>query len=166
MMRHRPGRIDNEKGSSIIEMLVSTFIMIIFMLSVGTAYLVNQTSYRRNTEKLQLQQSATYILEEMEKKIRLGSTVLIPVANRLQVFDQNGVEITRFRLSNVGPNIRLFEQNSVIATQELIALTFVLDPTGSAVQITVTLQDKAKNNVTMKASAALRNSVVMRNIQS
>jgi hypothetical protein len=127
---------------------------------------VNQNSYRRNTEKLRLQQTATLALEEMEKKIRIGARAGIPAANRITIYDQAGVELTRFRLSNIGPNFKLFEQNSVLAQQELITLSFVPNRDTTAIVITLTLEDNYKNRVTMRGSALLRNHLDMRNIRN
>jgi Tfp pilus assembly protein PilE len=160
-------RLRDAAGSTMIEMMVAGFISTVFILAAGTAYLVNQNNYRRNTEKLRLQQTATHAIEIMEKKIRMGTSVVIPVsADRIQVFDLNGNEITRFRLSNLGPNVKLFEQNSVLATQELIQLNFVQPNVKTAtVLITLTLEDEFKNKVTLKASAALRNHPNLRNVK-
>jgi len=158
----------SQRGSTMIELMVSAFISTVFILAAGTAYLVNQNAYQRNTEKLHLQQTATLVLEEMEKKIRSGALVLVPAGspNRITVLDRNGVEITRFRLSNVGPNIKIFEKDAVLAQQELITLNFAPNADTTSVIITLVLEDKFKNRVSMKAAAALRNHVNLRNVDS
>jgi hypothetical protein len=154
-----------QRGSTMLEMILAAFISTVFLMAAGIAYLANQNSYRRNTEKLRLQQTATHALEIMERKIRMGTSVVVPSPDRVQVYDRNGVEITRFRLSNLGPNVKLFEQNAVLAQQELIQLTFEPRSNNSTVIITLTLEDAYKNRVTMKASAALRNHPNLRNVK-
>ena len=77
--------------------------------------------------------------------------------NRIQVFDQAGTEITRFRLASSGSNVKLFEQNALLAQQELITLAFTVNTDSTVVNIQLTLEDKYKNRVTMRAAAALRN---------
>lgn len=164
--RGMTARLRSQRGHTMIEMMVSAFISSVFILAAGTAYLVNQSAYRRNTEKLRLQQTATLALEEMEKKIRSGARAATPSADRITVFDQAGVEITRFRLSNVGPNFRLYEQNAILAQQELITLSFAPNVDTTSIVITLTLEDDSKNRVTMRAAAALRNHPNLRNIDS
>jgi|GEM_PF-2711992 len=156
----------SQRGHTMIELMVSAFISTVFIMAAGTAYLVNQNAYRRNTEKLRLQQTATLAIEEMQKKIRSGARAATPTPSRITVFDQAGVEITRFRLANSGLNVKLFEQNAVLAQQELITLTFVPNVDTTSVVITLTLEDNFKNRVTMRASAALRNHPNLRNIDS
>jgi len=152
----------SQRGHTMIELMVSAFISTVFIMAAGTAYLVNQNAYRRNTEKLRLQQSATLALEEMEKKIRSGARAAMPTTDEIRIFDLAGNEITRFRLSN----FQLLEQNAVLVQQKLTSLNFAPNTDSTSVIITLTLEDNSKNRVTMRAAAALRNHPNLRNIDS
>ncbi len=154
--------LGSQRGHTMIELMVSAFISTVFIMAAGTAYLVNQSAYRRNTEKLRLQQSATLALEEMEKKIRSGARAAMPTTDEIRIFDSVGNEITRFRLSNS----QLLEQGAVLAQQKLTALKFAPNADTTSVIITFTLEDNSKNRVSMRAAAALRNHPSLRNIDS
>ncbi len=155
----------NERGTTIVELAVASIIALIFIFAAGTAYIVNQKTYSRNDEKRKLQQTASYVMEIMERKIRSGARAAIANPQRIQVFDKNGNEITRFRLQVTGTTARLFEQNSLIAQQDLIQLSFVPNSDTTEVTIFLEMQDSGKNKVAVKASAALRNHKLLRNVK-
>ena len=155
----------SQNGMTMIELMVASFIAVIFMLAAGTGYLVNQKAYRANREKLELQQTASHVMELMERNIRAAATALIAnPPDRIQLFDLNGNEFARFRLNVSGGQAKLFETNALLAKQNLILLTFIPNADTSIVRINLNLEDENKNKVRIQASAALRNHVAMRNV--
>jgi prepilin-type N-terminal cleavage/methylation domain-containing protein len=165
MKNPSPKTLQNQHGMTMIELMVASFIAVIFMLAAGTGYLVNQKAYKANREKLELQQTASHVMELMERNIRAAATALIAnPPERIQLFDLNGNEFARFRLNDSGGTAKLFETNALLAKQKLILLSFVPNADTSIVQINLNLEDENKNKVRIQASAALRNHVAMRNV--
>jgi len=152
---------NHDSGMTLIEVLVASFIALVFVLAAGTGYLVNQKSFAANREKLELQQQASLVMEIMEKKIREAGRAVIPNPNRLQLYESYSTPInnyyTYFRLAASGSTTKLFEQTTVLARQQLINLQFIPNSDTTVVQIVLNLEDKNKNRVALRASAALRN---------
>jgi hypothetical protein len=160
-------RLGREDGFSIVEMAVSAVIATIFMLTAGTAYIVNQKSYKANDEKRELQQNVAHIMEMMERQIRGSARAVIPSPpnnNRVELLDTQDQVITRFRLNTVSGIDRIFQDNALLARQKLITLTFVPNHDTSTVTINLNLEDENFNKVAMKSSATLRNHIRMRNV--
>jgi hypothetical protein len=158
----------SESGFSVVEMAVASFIALIFMLTAGSAYLVNQKAYKRNDEKRQLQQTVAQAMEIMERKVRSAAEATIPAPpnnNRITLLDRAGGTITTFRLQTVGSTDRLFEQSALLAQQKLIGLTFVPNSDTTKVIISLNLQDGNYNKVAMRSTATLRNHRKLRNRQ-
>jgi prepilin-type N-terminal cleavage/methylation domain-containing protein len=155
----------NQRGMTMIELMVASFIAVIFMLAAGTGYLVNQKAYKANKEKLELQQTASHVMELMERKIRAAASAKLvgSPADRIQLYGLDGIEYARFRLNVTGGTAKLFETNALLAKQKLILLTFTPNPDTSIVRISLNLEDVNKNKVKIEASAALRNHPKMRN---
>jgi prepilin-type N-terminal cleavage/methylation domain-containing protein len=154
-----------QRGMTMIELMVASFIAVIFMLAAGTGYLVNQKSYKANREKLELQQTASHVMELMEKNIRAAATAIIgSPPDRIQLYDLNGAEFARFRLNVTGGTAKLFETDALLAKQKLILLSFVPNADTSIVRINLNLEDENKNKVRITSSAALRNHIKMRNV--
>ena len=112
-----------------------------------------------------LQQTASHVMEIMERKIRSGARALIANPNQIEVRDQAGSVITRFSLQVSGSVNKLFEGSTVLAPLKLDALTFTPNSDTTVVQIFLELEDPAYNKVSLKASAALRNHVKLRNLR-
>jgi prepilin-type N-terminal cleavage/methylation domain-containing protein len=155
----------SHSGMTMIELMVASFIAVIFMLAAGTGYLVNQKAYKANREKLELQQTASQVMELMQKNIRAAATATIGnPADRIQLFDLSGNEFARFRLNISGGTAKLFETDALLAQQKLILLSFVPNADTSSVTINLNLEDVNKNRVLINTTAALRNHIKMRNV--
>jgi type II secretory pathway component PulJ len=145
-------------GTTLLELMVACFIALIFTLAAGTAYLVNQKAYRRNQDKLALQQMVTQNMEIMERKIRSAARAgIVSSPARIRLFDRSGTEITNFKLQNWGVTNKLLEGSQVMAEQSLINLQFIPNADTTVVTVVLELQDAAKNKVALRSSATLRN---------
>lgn len=155
-----------QRGMSMIELMVASFIAVVFMLAAATGYIVNQKAYKANRVKLELQQTASHVMEIMEKNIRAAASAAITnPPDRIQLFHRDGTEYTRFSLDDSAGVVRLLAaDDALLASQKLTLLEFIPNEDTTVVQINLAFEDAYRNKVEMHTSAALRNHPLMRNI--
>lgn len=171
VLRRESGRLSwlrGHRGVTLIELLVASFIALIFTMAAGTAYLVNQDAYRRNEGKLELQRMVTQSMEIMERRIRSAARAAVPNVTppRIELYDRSGASITRFRMQALGATNKLFEGSQLMAEQALINLRFTPNADTSVVTIFLEMRDTSMNRVALQSSATLRNHPKFANIGS
>lgn len=156
--------VGNERGMTVLELLVASFISLVFVCAAGTSYLVNQKAYRQNDNKRILQQTTSQVMEIMERAIRGAAKAVIVGGNQVTLYDASGAQTAQFRLAASSGVNKLFQQSTVLAPQRLTALSFTPNSDTTVVQVYLELQDDAFNKVAVISSAALRNHRKLRNL--
>ena len=149
--RKKPG------GFTMIELLVSTMLIMIIAWAVASTYKLNREMWNRGRDKVLLQQSCTWCAEAMARDIRAASDATLNGASDLSLFDRTDTQFRRYFINNS----RLSTAAGQTVAEEICpAVTFELLPDADDVEevrFVLTLKDRWENSATVRGSAHLRN---------
>lgn len=149
--------LNNRSGLSMIEALISTFIVVSILLGVWFTYDTNRKVWDRGKDKILLQQALTQASETITRDVRSGARVTLS-NGVLTIFDRDNNTIrTYFRDSGASELVTAVDQP--IVPEKCTALSFVVSDDTPEVQFQFTLKDRWENKATVRASAHLRNEV-------
>jgi len=82
----------NEKGLTLVELMIAIIIGTLLALTVGMIFLTTQSSWNEGWKKLNLQRDASIAMYRMERAIRAGKSVERPESWVLKVIDPDPTE--------------------------------------------------------------------------
>lgn len=143
-------------GLTVMETLISTFVILAIGLGVWFTYDANRKVWDRGMDKVLLQQSCTQACEAIARDVRLGASVTLSGGNDLTIYDRSGNVVRRYFIdSGVG---KLSTASDEPVVQEVCSnLSFTLNADTSEVRFQLTLKDRWENAATIRSSAHLRN---------
>jgi prepilin-type N-terminal cleavage/methylation domain-containing protein len=101
--------LGNDRGFTLIEILIASTIFVIVLLGLYVVYETNQATYVRGEGRADLQQNARVALDQMTRELLMAgydpTSVLASPANYNQpVLSTSGRALTNFAMQNLGAN--------------------------------------------------------------
>lgn len=160
----RPRRRSTRRcGFTLVELMVSSLLILIFAYGAGNAYLNYLSAKTRGDAKLRLQGDATYATEQLAREFRAADSLSITgswSAGTLTVGTySSGTSTDAIYLKTVGTK-KYLVRNPGTGERTLVTSpidTLAIGKSGDLVQIYLRLADTTGNKVTTLGSATLRN---------
>jgi type II secretory pathway pseudopilin PulG len=154
-----PLRRRNANGFTMIELIVSTLLIIVIAFAVAQTYHLNREMWSRGRDKVLLQQACTWCAERIQRDIRAGQSVTLASPSDITIAMETpgGLANRRFFIDSGKLSTA---SGQPLAEETCSALTFTLFPDASDVQevrFVLTLKDRWENAATVRGSAHLRN---------
>ncbi len=154
--------MSNQKGFTLLEVLVVTVIGLGILLAFTQLYLSGQGTYLQTTTQLQCQRDATLIGEQFERDVAKAHSATVgggPPTQTLTVRDNNGATTAFYQVTgghfNGGP-----QGTSTIAFSQVQALSFVPangTVTSGQISMHLVLVDKYNQTVPVDYTVVMRN---------
>ena len=146
-----------------IELMISSLLIIVVMYGAGNVYLSFFAAQRRGTAKLRLQEDATQASEQLVRRFRTSDSVAVSgsgTSMKVRTYDKgNAVTTDSFYVTTTsGRNYLL--HNSGAGAEWVVASSLdslAVASAGHVARLTLRLADTTGNKVTTLAAAALRN---------
>jgi len=152
----------NERGITLLELLVTLVVGSVVLLGAGSFYVATSRASRQDSAQTFLQRQGVLILEEMARQIRSATTVATNCngANSLQAINTSGTfcfyqpDSTHFNEGRPGGGTANLLTGSAVP---LTVSTFVPTVSGTVATVSFQLQDTAQNSMTFTTALGHRN---------
>jgi hypothetical protein len=166
--RHAPaGVAGSQRGFTIVEFAVASFLAMVVLLAMGTVYLIVQNSFRVGAKKVVAQQEATLLSQVVSRHVRVGYALYVyrqpdritpqPTGDGLAILDEDGVPIMRLEY-DTGAQTLADSLGARVTAMTVRNLQFSVDPLRPrTVVFEFATDDEHGNLVDVESSATLRN---------
>lgn len=171
-MRRRPSRrapagvAGSQRGFTIVEFAIASFLAMVVLLAMGTVYLIVQNSFRVGAKKVVAQQEATLLSQYVSRQVRVGDALYVyrmpdrvtpqPTGDGLAILD-DGVPIMRLEY-DAGTGTLADSLGASVTAMTVRNLQFSVDPLRPrTIVFQFATDDEHGNLVDVESSATLRN---------
>lgn len=154
----RAGSKRDQRGVTLTELMISIFISLIVVMALGRLVMLNSESFTSSSDRTDLQQSTSFVLERMAKAVRQAHGLQVNNSRSFNTLDAGGGLAAAFqRASSSGtPRIQMNGMDlagyectffNVIADADTTSLILEIELTGDDGVSNRTLTRVAQRNV-------------------
>lgn len=164
--RAQVGGARSQRGFTIVELAVASFLALVVLLAMGTVYLIVQNSFRVGAKKVVAQQEATLLSQYISRQVRVGDALYVYrlpdrvtprlTGDGLAILD-GGVPIMRLEY-DAGAQTLADSLGARVTAMTVRNLQFSIDPLRPrTVVFEFATDDEHGNLVDVESAATLRN---------
>ncbi|MDP6797785.1 MAG: hypothetical protein QGG33_08170 [Candidatus Krumholzibacteria bacterium] len=154
-MRWLPGR-GNEKGFSVMELMVACSLAILVMMGLGHLMLGNQAAWNWGMSKLELQQEASRVLDRMSHSLRAADGISLLNGSEFKTLDPGETVLHHYRRVASGSQYRLQENGTDMQDSDCTVFSVSANSDSSLLTLSLELLDEAGNRVSSMTMVSLR----------
>jgi len=147
----------NQRGLTLIELMLAIFITAFLLVAMGVIYTQTAEAWREGKEKLDIQQEATFALEQIARDVRASRSVVVASPDDIRCYDSAGTETARYTLDTSGAVNYIHRDSNPLVSVQCTLLGFALSADEGTVDISLELQDAQGNKTLVSSKTTLRN---------
>ena len=150
-------RTSDQRGVTLIEIVVSLLASSIIILSIGRIVTTNQSMIKGGSDKAVLQQELSRTLVQITNDVRAAHSVVRTGNGEFRTFDKGGTQLHVYQRVGADDDARIRRDGVLVTDRICTVLTAATNADSTHLHLDLTFADLSSNRVAGHTAASVRN---------